>query len=90
MVCQINLTKKLLTTIEDAIMSALIDKEGYLNVGRQTSDNERKIYFACKEYWKSSEVLYEIQEKYSENFEIDYQIYKDKYWKTFDRFSICK
>jgi len=50
MVCQINLTKKLLTTIEDAIMSALIDKEGYLNVGRQTSDNERKIYFACKEY----------------------------------------
>lgn len=77
-----------LTTIEDEIMDALLDSEGYLNIGRQTADNEREIYFACKEFRKPSKVLDEIQKKYSMIFEIDFQIFKDKYWKTFDRFNI--
>ena len=76
---------ELLSVIEEEIMSILLDAEGFLNVGRQTADNEREIYFACKEFRLPSKVLNDIQKKYSSTFEIDYQIFKDKYWKTFER-----
>jgi len=75
-----------MSSIENEIMNDLIDKDGYLNIGRQSASNKREIYFACKDFRKPSKVLYEIQEKYGDKFEMDYDIYKDKYWQTFDRF----
>ncbi|MBS1741528.1 MAG: DUF695 domain-containing protein [Bacteroidetes bacterium] len=75
-----------LEKIEDDIMFQLKDYEGYLNVGRQTADNLREIYFACSEFRKPSKVIYEIQKKYAGSFKIDYHIYKDKYWQSFERF----
>lgn len=76
----------LLNTIEDEIMSELKDSDGYLNIGRQTAKGERDIYFACKDFRKPSKIFFNIQQKYSDDFEIDYDIYKDKYWKSFNRF----
>lgn len=73
--------------IEDEIMLQLLDSDGYLNLGRQTADDEREIYFACTDFRLPSKVLYAIQQKYGEAFEIDYEIYKDKYWKWFERFN---
>jgi hypothetical protein len=75
-----------LGNIEEEIMTFLKDKDGFLNVGRQTANGERAIYFACKDFRKPSKVFYETQKKYANNFEIDYEIYKDKYWQTFERF----
>jgi len=75
-----------MSSIEEEIMKALLDKDGYLNIGRQSADNKREIYFACKDFRKPSKVLYEIQEKFRDRFEMEYEIYKDKYWQTFDRF----
>lgn len=72
--------------LEDHLMKVLIDKDGFLNVGRQTANNERDIYFACKDFRKPSKVFFEIQKKYKKSFEIEYDIYKDKYWQTFERF----
>lgn len=77
---------KLLNIIEDEIMEKLKDYEGYLNVGRETAKGEREIYFACKDFRKPSKVFYEAQQKYQEHFDINYDIYKDKYWKSFNRF----
>lgn len=77
---------RLLSHIEDEILVELKDSEGYLNIGRETSDNKRTSFFACKEFRKLSKVLYSIQERYSNKFGIDFEIYKDKYWRTFDRF----
>jgi hypothetical protein len=77
---------KLLGNIEDEIMEILQDKDGYLNIGRQTANNEREIYFACKDFRKVSKVFYEKQTKYSDKFEIEFDIYKDKYWQTFEKF----
>lgn len=77
---------ELMSNIEEEMTKVLIDKEGYLNVGRQTAKNEREIYFACKDYRQPSKVFYEIQQKYSRKFEIEFDIYKDKYWKTFEQF----
>lgn len=81
-----NADYELLGSIEDEIMLSLKDKDGNLNIGRQTASNERDIYFACKDFRKVSKTLYEIQKKYGDRFEIEYDIYKDKYWQTFERF----
>ena len=75
-----------LNIIEDDIRKELVDKDGYLNIGRQTAKNEREIYFACKDFRKPSKVLYQIKNKYADQFEIEYDIYKDKYWQTMNRF----
>lgn len=77
---------ELLGSIEDEIMLSLKDNDGNLNIGRQTANNERDIYFACKDFRKASKVFYETQKKYGDKFEIEYDIYKDKYWQTFERF----
>lgn len=75
-----------LGSIEDEIMTSLKDKDGYLNIGRQTAKNEREIYFACKDFRQPSKVFNETQKKYGEKYKIEFDIYKDKYWQTFDRF----
>lgn len=77
---------ELLNKIEEEILSELKDLDGYLNIGRQTADGEREIYFACKEFRKPSKVFHKIEQIYSNNFEIEYDIYKDKYWQTFEKF----
>lgn len=81
-----NADYELLGSIEDEIMLSLKDKDGNLNIGRQTANNERDIYFACKDFRKASKTLHETQKKYGDRFEIEYDIYKDKYWQTFERF----
>ena len=80
-------TSQLLTNIEDDIMEELKDIDGYLNVGRQTSKNEREIYFACLDFRRPSKVLYQLQKDYSGKLEMDYNIRKDKYWQSFERFN---
>lgn len=75
-----------LNQIEETILEELTDKDGYLYIGRQTANNERDIYFACKDFRKPSKVFYRIQQGYSDKFEIEYDIYKDKYWQSFERF----
>jgi len=77
---------KLLNTIEEEIMQELKDIDGYLNIGRQTSKGERDIYFACKDFRKPSKIFFKTQQKHSASFEIEYDIYKDKYWQSFERF----
>ncbi|QHJ06318.1 DUF695 domain-containing protein [Hymenobacter busanensis] len=79
-------TYALLEEIEDKLLAQLVDHEGYLNVGRQTADGVREIYFACKEFRQPSKAFDQIRQVYSEQFEVDYYIYQDKYWRLFDRF----
>lgn len=72
---------------EEEIMKELNDVEGYLNIGRETADNYRTIYFACKDFRKPSKVMHEHSKKYdASQIEFTYDIYKDKYWQSFERF----
>ncbi|HYV94565.1 MAG TPA: DUF695 domain-containing protein [Chitinophagales bacterium] len=80
-------TYKLLDDIEQEIMDELKDFDGYLNIGRQTGDGVREIYFACRDFRKPSKVLYKAEQKYSDILGFTYDIYKDKYWQTFKRFT---
>ena len=81
-----NTVYKLMDKIEDEILLALKDHDGYLNIGRQTADGVREIYFACKDFRKPSLVLHDIKTKYASKIDIGYDIYKDKYWTSFERF----
>lgn len=76
-----------LNNIEDRVVAQLPDNEGYLNIGRETSEGEREVYFACKDFRKPSKIFFEVQKQYGSAFEIEYEIYKDKYWRTFERFN---
>ena len=80
-------TYELLNEFEDQIMLELKDFNGYLNIGRQTADNSREIYFACKDFREPSKVLYNLIKKYSDKLNVDYDLYKDKYWQSFERFT---
>ncbi|MFL5809382.1 MAG: DUF695 domain-containing protein [Flavisolibacter sp.] len=80
-------TYQLLDEIENNITGHLKDFDGYLNIGRQTAMNVREIYFACKDFRKPSKVLFEVQKEYTGQLEISYDIYKDKYWQSFNRFN---
>ncbi|MBA3680236.1 MAG: DUF695 domain-containing protein [Bacteroidetes bacterium] len=80
-------TYELLNKMEDDIMLELRDADGYLNIGRQTADNSREIYFACRDFRKPSLVLHDHLKKYSGKLDMTYEIYKDKYWRSFERFN---
>jgi uncharacterized protein DUF695 len=79
-------TYKLLGDIEEEILSELKDSDGYLNVGRETSKCVRTVYFACKDFRRPSKVFDRLKKKYSGKYSIDFDVYKDKYWQSFDRF----
>jgi len=79
---------QLLDAFEDELMLELKDFEGYLNIGRQTADNTRTVYFACKDFRKPSKILYHLSKKYAKHFGVSYDIYKDKYWQTFNKFRV--
>jgi len=78
---------KKLSDIEEEIMQELKDYDGYLNIGRETAEGEREIYFACKDFRKPSKLFFKVQQNYSNVFEIEYDIFKDKYWQYFDRYN---
>jgi len=71
---------------EDEMMVSLTGIDGNLHIGRQTGENKRKVYFACKDFRQPSKVLSAIQQKYGDKFEMDFDIYKDKYWRSFESF----
>lgn len=81
-----NRTYELMNEIEDAITAQLKDVDGYLNIGRETAKNVREVYFACKDFRKPSSVMQTIEKEYSQQIDISFDIYKDKYWQTVARF----
>lgn len=76
--------RKLLNEIEDDLMEKLSAYDGILNIGRETGDNNRVIYLACKDFRKPSKCIYQFLQQ-SSKFEVSFDIYKDKYWQTFNR-----
>lgn len=76
----------LLNNFEEALLLELKDTDGYLNIGRQTGNDTREIYFACCEFRKSSKIVHNLSQKYSAQLNVKYSIYKDKYWQSYERF----
>lgn len=76
-----------LDEIEDNMLQHLTDKDGYLYIGRQSANGERELYFACQNFRKPSKIFFKTQQDNKNRFEIEYDIYKDKYWRSFERFT---
>lgn len=83
-------TDEFLDILQNNISELFSEKAGIVYLGRQTTENLREIFWVCKEY-KSPCILIE---KMNNNLQIDnfplldYVIYKDKYWRTFEHFCI--
>ncbi|WP_285055386.1 DUF695 domain-containing protein [Pedobacter ginsengisoli] len=80
-------TFQALNSIEDELLLALKDHKGYLYLGRETSEDVRDIYIACKEFRNCSKIADQIKQKYKYSFDIAYEIYKDKYWQSLAHFA---
>jgi len=79
-------TGEKLEEIEDFITQSLKDADGYLNIGRQSANGERNIFFACVDFREPSKVLDRTIEKFPE-WSISYDIFKDKYWESVEMFN---
>ncbi len=79
-------TSEILNGFEDELMEMLKDYDGYLNLGRETANNSRAIYFACKDFRIPSKVMDAMIKKYASTLELSYDIFKDKYWRSLERF----
>ena len=77
----------LFNSIEDKMMLELKPETGNLNLGRETAANIREIYFVSRDFRKVSKVMAEVIEKYPD-YEMTFEIYKDKYWQSFERYGI--
>lgn len=79
-----------LDDLEDELMQGLPNAEGYLWVARQTAEGVRTLFWACKEFKNPSNFLHSFVQLYEDQIEIRYDIFKDKYWRTFDKFLVKK
>ena len=77
----------LMSQFEEELLKLLPDSEGYLNLGRETYNNKRTTYFACKEFRQASKSARALITNYKQKLNIEYDIYKDKYWRTMNRYS---
>lgn len=73
-----------LTEIEEALLEEIKEEYGILYIGRQTAEGEREIYLACTDFREPSKIAYGIQLKYANRIPISYELYKDKYWRSFE------
>lgn len=78
----------LMESVENTILEELKDFEGYLQIGRETANNNRTLFFACREFRKPSKVMHEIQKKVASEVKISYEIFKDKYWRSVNKFMV--
>ncbi len=69
---------------EDKLRELLAEKDGYVNVAQITGLGEREIYYANKEYLTPIQVLEKMKSEV--NFEYEFEIFKDKYWKCMKHF----
>jgi hypothetical protein len=79
-------TNEALRHLEDQISEQLKDEEGYIYIGHDAVDNLRTIYFACKEFRKPSKILHQFSID-NPAWKITYDIYKDKYWRSLNKFN---
>ena len=80
-------TYQLLDKVEQNLSEVLQAPDGYLNIGRQTANSMREIYFACRDFRKPSKVLDKIRNYYAGQLKVSFDISKDKYWRFLDRFN---
>ena len=78
---------QLLNKIEEEINKDLKDEDGYLNIGRDSGNNKRRIYLAFKDFRKPSKILAKQKLLFEKDVAFSFEIYKDKYWRTMEKYN---
>lgn len=76
-----------LNLIEETAFQNLKNDNGNLYIGRESADGVREIYFASKDFRSVSKILQKII-KDNPKYKMSLEIYKDKYWQSFERYNI--
>ncbi len=71
---------------EDALMAQLPEHEGHLNLGRETGDDVRLVYIACKQFVEATRVLERLMPQFKQDMVVSYDVFQDKYWLSLQRF----
>jgi hypothetical protein len=71
---------------ENELRRELPDSAGYLVLGWQTYKGKRTIYMACKEFRVASKTIAAWIQKHQRTMTCSYEMYKDKYWRTVEKF----
>jgi len=79
-------TNELMGRFEDELTAQLPHSAGYLHLGRETYNNKREIYFACKEFRAVSKTTAMTIGQYQHRLAVSYDIYKDRYWRSLDQY----
>lgn len=79
-------TLALMDTIEEALREKLGDD--FMDIGRVTSENRRSIYFALREFRGPVKAADNITTEYEQKLEIEWDVYKDKYWQSLEVFRL--
>lgn len=77
---------ELMGRMEDELTELLPDATGYLNLGRETYKGKRTIFLACKEFRQASKIIADLLTRYQKDLAGSYEIYKDKYWRTMNKY----
>jgi hypothetical protein len=64
------------------IKKAFGDTSSFISIGRVTAIGTTNLYFACKDFKKPSQIMHDLINKYEGILEADYDIYKDRYWRS--------
>lgn len=75
-----------LNDLEEELLPTLQPDAGCLYVGRETGRNERRIFFACKDFRAPSRAFDAIASAWSDRFEFETDLFKDRSWQTHARF----
>ncbi|MCU7618261.1 DUF695 domain-containing protein [Chryseobacterium sp. PBS4-4] len=76
-----------LSDIEEKLIEELKNENGHLYIGRESADNVKETYFASKDFREPSKIFRKIMKDYPE-YKMSLEIYKDKYWQSFERYNI--
>lgn len=75
-----------LDALGSRLLDALPETGGYLQMVRETGGNIRTLYYACREFRTPSVVSHQLSVMPPAGLTVRYEIYKDKYWRSFDRY----
>ena len=78
---------EMLDRIEEMAYQSFRNEGGTVYIGRESANNSREIYFASKDFRKPSKVLHGVIKNYPE-YKMSLEIYKDKYWQSFERYNV--
>lgn len=81
-------TATFLNDIEEKLRDQLKDDDGCLNIGRETGGGHRVLYFACSDFKIPSKIADQFVQAYRDTFPIAYEITRDKYWRSLERFVV--